>query len=55
MYVPLLVDDMQRFLDAFAEHDFAGFSVTIPHKVGQGAGGRAGAGRGSPGMCARGT
>jgi len=33
VYVPLLVDDMSRFLAAFQEHtDFQGFSVTIPHK-----------------------
>eukprot|EP00197_Chlamydomonas_leiostraca_P004102 CAMPEP_0202872118 /NCGR_PEP_ID=MMETSP1391-20130828/20452_1 /ASSEMBLY_ACC=CAM_ASM_000867 /TAXON_ID=1034604 /ORGANISM="Chlamydomonas leiostraca, Strain SAG 11-49" /LENGTH=542 /DNA_ID=CAMNT_0049553083 /DNA_START=98 /DNA_END=1726 /DNA_ORIENTATION=+ len=33
VYVPLLVDDLPRFLDAFAGHpDFQGFSVTIPHK-----------------------
>ncbi len=31
VYVPLLVDDLQPFLDAFP--DFSGFSVTIPHKV----------------------
>ena len=34
VYVPLLVDDMPSFLEAFADPDFAGFSVTIPHKVG---------------------
>ena len=34
MYVPLLVDDLERFLAAFKDYDdFAGFSVTIPHKV----------------------
>lgn len=33
VYVPLLVDDMDRFVDTFAEQDWAGFSVTIPHKV----------------------
>ncbi|KXZ55471.1 hypothetical protein GPECTOR_2g1020 [Gonium pectorale] len=33
VYVPLLVDDLERFLNAFGSHpDFAGFSVTIPHK-----------------------
>ncbi|KAG2452420.1 hypothetical protein HYH02_002663 [Chlamydomonas schloesseri] len=33
VYVPLLVDDLDRFLAAFADYDdFAGFSVTIPHK-----------------------
>ena len=31
VYMPLLVDDLQPFLDAFP--DFSGFSVTIPHKV----------------------
>ncbi|PNW80154.1 hypothetical protein CHLRE_08g380201v5 [Chlamydomonas reinhardtii] len=33
VYVPLLVDDLERFLAAFKDYDdFAGFSVTIPHK-----------------------
>ncbi|GLI68149.1 hypothetical protein VaNZ11_012486 [Volvox africanus] len=33
VYVPLLVDDLERFLTAFKDDpDFAGFSVTIPHK-----------------------
>ncbi|CAG9466287.1 unnamed protein product [Pedinophyceae sp. YPF-701] len=32
VYVPLLVDDMERFLEAYDDPDFAGFSVTIPHK-----------------------
>ncbi|MEW5318268.1 MAG: hypothetical protein WDW38_009501 [Sanguina aurantia] len=32
VYVPLLVDDLPSFLDAFQTDDFAGFSVTIPHK-----------------------
>lgn len=32
VFVPLLVDDLNRFLEAFKDHDFAGFSVTIPHK-----------------------
>ena len=31
VYVPLLVDDMRSFLEAFPE--FSGLSVTIPHKV----------------------
>ena len=31
-YVPLLVDDAKQFL-AGPGHQFAGFSVTIPHKV----------------------
>ena len=34
VYVPYLVDDMPSFLDTFSEPGFAGFSVTIPHKVG---------------------
>ena len=33
VYVPLLVDDMQSFVSTFAAQDWAGFSVTIPHKV----------------------
>ncbi|KIY95963.1 dehydroquinate dehydratase/ shikimate dehydrogenase [Monoraphidium neglectum] len=32
VYVPLLIDDMPSFLEAVKGHDFAGFSVTIPHK-----------------------
>lgn len=32
MFVPLLVDDLHRFLEAFKGHDFWGFSCTIPHK-----------------------
>eukprot|EP00879_Flechtneria_rotunda_P021947 GHRR01023144.1.p1 GENE.GHRR01023144.1~~GHRR01023144.1.p1 ORF type:complete len:350 (+),score=111.60 GHRR01023144.1:1201-2250(+) len=32
VFVPLLVDDLSHFLEAFQGHDFAGFSVTIPHK-----------------------
>ncbi|GIL79626.1 hypothetical protein Vretifemale_8933 [Volvox reticuliferus] len=33
VYVPLLVDDLEHFLTAFKDYsDFAGFSVTIPHK-----------------------
>lgn len=31
VYVPLLVDKMRPFLEAFPS--FSGFSVTIPHKV----------------------
>ena len=31
VYVPLLVDELAPFLAAFP--DFAGLSVTIPHKV----------------------
>ena len=33
IYVPLLVDDLTAFLQSCPEPDFAGFSVTIPHKV----------------------
>lgn len=38
VYVPLLVDDLAKFLKAFGgpEYGFHGFSVTIPHKVRQG-------------------
>ncbi|GAX76080.1 hypothetical protein CEUSTIGMA_g3523.t1 [Chlamydomonas eustigma] len=34
VYVPLLVDDLSAFLDAFKDpqYGFSGFSVTIPHK-----------------------
>ncbi|XP_078440173.1 dehydroquinate dehydratase, putative / shikimate dehydrogenase isoform X2 [Wolffia australiana] len=32
VYVPLLVDDLAQFLSVFSAPDFAGFSVTIPHK-----------------------
>jgi hypothetical protein len=32
VFVPLLVDDLHRFLEAFEGHDFWGFSCTIPHK-----------------------
>lgn len=33
VYVPLLVDDLQHFLAHPLAQDFAGLSVTIPHKV----------------------
>jgi hypothetical protein len=33
VYVPLLVDDMDRFMSTFSDLDWAGYSVTIPHKV----------------------
>ena len=33
VYIPLLVDDFPTFIAAYSDHDFAGFSVTIPHKV----------------------
>ncbi|KAJ9514015.1 hypothetical protein QJQ45_021098, partial [Haematococcus lacustris] len=46
VYVPLLVDDLPRFLAAFEHHtDFQGFSVTIPHKVAGVAGFAGSAGR----------
>ncbi|CAD5187374.1 unnamed protein product, partial [Musa acuminata subsp. malaccensis] len=32
VYVPLLVDDLVNFLNAYSSTDFAGFSCTIPHK-----------------------
>ena len=32
IYVPFLVDDVRDFLRAYDSPDFAGFSVTIPHK-----------------------
>ncbi|MDA1139519.1 MAG: shikimate dehydrogenase [Planctomycetota bacterium] len=32
VYVPLLVNDVAEFLEAFRELGFNGFSVTIPHK-----------------------
>lgn len=32
VYVPLLVDNMETFLNTFNSPDWAGFSVTIPHK-----------------------
>ncbi|KAL4546682.1 hypothetical protein Ndes2526B_g01887 [Nannochloris sp. 'desiccata'] len=32
VYVPLLVDNMATFLKTFCSKDWAGFSVTIPHK-----------------------
>ena len=33
VYVPLLVDDMDAFMATFSDADWAGFSVTLPHKV----------------------
>jgi shikimate 5-dehydrogenase len=33
VYLPFLVDDFPRFIDAYRDRDFAGFSVTIPHKA----------------------
>eukprot|EP01018_Ginkgo_biloba_P017350 Gb_24244 [translate_table: standard] len=32
MYVPFLVDDVAEFLKVYSSPDFAGFSITIPHK-----------------------
>lgn len=32
IYVPLLVDDVAKFLKTYASSDFPGFSCTIPHK-----------------------
>ncbi|TQE09340.1 hypothetical protein C1H46_005076 [Malus baccata] len=32
VYVHLLVDDIAKFLHTYSSKDFAGFSVTIPHK-----------------------
>ncbi|GLJ31422.1 hypothetical protein SUGI_0630490 [Cryptomeria japonica] len=32
IYVPFLVDDLAQFLTVYSTPDFAGFSVTIPHK-----------------------
>ncbi|KAL5712831.1 hypothetical protein ACHQM5_014959 [Ranunculus cassubicifolius] len=32
IYVPLLVDDVAKFLKTYASPDFPGFSCTIPHK-----------------------
>lgn len=33
VYVPLLVDDLPSFLAESGGADWAGFSVTIPHKA----------------------
>ena len=33
VFVPLLVDQLDRFLDSFTAQDWHGFCVTIPHKV----------------------
>uniref|UniRef100_A0A2N9EJV3 shikimate dehydrogenase (NADP(+)) n=1 Tax=Fagus sylvatica TaxID=28930 RepID=A0A2N9EJV3_FAGSY len=32
VYVPFLVDDIAKFLQTYSSSDFAGFSITIPHK-----------------------
>ncbi|XP_020589419.1 bifunctional 3-dehydroquinate dehydratase/shikimate dehydrogenase, chloroplastic isoform X2 [Phalaenopsis equestris] len=32
VYLPLLVDDFESFLSTYSSPDFAGFSVTMPHK-----------------------
>ena len=34
LYVPLLVDDLQRLVSSPAAQTMSGFSVTIPHKAG---------------------
>lgn len=33
VYVPILVDELAPFLEAFSDRDFGGFSVTMPHKA----------------------
>lgn len=33
VYMPLLVDNLQSFLNTYSSPDYKGFSVTIPHKV----------------------
>lgn len=33
VFVPLLVDDMDKFCGEFTDQDWHGFCVTIPHKV----------------------
>jgi len=33
VYLPLLVDDLPRFLESFDAPAFSGFSVTLPHKA----------------------
>ncbi len=33
VYLPFLVDDFARFAEGYRDRDFAGFSVTIPHKA----------------------
>lgn len=33
VYLPLLVDNLQSFLDTFSDSAYGGFSVTIPHKL----------------------
>ncbi|KAG0501744.1 hypothetical protein HPP92_001816 [Vanilla planifolia] len=32
VYLPLLVDDLASFLNTYSSPDFAGFSITMPHK-----------------------
>ncbi|KAJ6853982.1 bifunctional 3-dehydroquinate dehydratase/shikimate dehydrogenase, chloroplastic-like isoform X1 [Iris pallida] len=32
VYVPFLVDDLANFLNTYSSPDFAGFSITMPHK-----------------------
>lgn len=33
IYMPLLVDNLRKFLDIYNGPDYKGFSVTIPHKA----------------------
>ena len=33
VYLPLLVDNLKKFLKTYSSADYGGFSVTIPHKV----------------------
>ena len=33
VYLPLLVDNLQKFLGTYSSPEYRGFSVTIPHKV----------------------
>ena len=33
VYLPLLVDNLKKFLKKYSSADYGGFSVTIPHKV----------------------
>lgn len=33
VYMPLLVDNLQSFLNTYSSPDYKGFSVTIPHKL----------------------
>lgn len=34
VYLPFLVDDFDKFIEAFRDDpSFAGYSITVPHKV----------------------